>query len=341
MPSSALSTAPLPSLSAIPLDRSPSAWSDSATPFSPSGGILGSFRGPNDASDADTSSSATASHAGGGLLAALSQPVDEPANDPWRRSKGPAWDLPTPSPFPPRTFPSTPTIPPPQPFEFPPSPPVPYLDSAKYWGAAPTPSVPESPAHALYLSSVPQPPRWDQVPTNLTNSAAQIFSTPPGPGAWGVPAPYVQDGAASNSPYSPSAPTGQTDPNRVRLAGMAAPFPGLRPLPPFPLPGTPEWTHHFIRGTQRLIHALRSTGRGRGQRRRGDDDDYCYGRYLAEMGRCNERYDDYAHQDFLRACKERATRRWDLCNRNGGRPHPNELPEWSEKDEEIERNFGR
>jgi hypothetical protein len=280
MPSSALSTAPLPSLSAIPLDRSPSAWSDSATPFSPSGGILGSFRGPNDASDADTSSSATASRGGGGLLAKLSPPVDEPANDPWPRSKGPAWDLPMPSPFAPRRFPSTPTIPPPQTFEFPPSPPVPYLGSAKYWGAAPTPSQSQSPADALYLSSVPQAPRWDQVPTNLTNSPAQIFQEPATPGAWGAPAPYVQDEASSNSPYSPSAPTGQTDPNGVRVAGMAAPFPGSRPLPPLPpIPGIPEWTDHFIRGMQGLIHALRSTGRGRGQRRRGDDDDYCYDRY--------------------------------------------------------------
>ena len=66
MPSSALSTAPLPSLSAIPLNRSPSAWPESATPFSPSGGILGSFGEPNGAWDADPSSSATQSRGGGG-----------------------------------------------------------------------------------------------------------------------------------------------------------------------------------------------------------------------------------------------------------------------------------
>jgi hypothetical protein len=229
------------------------------------------------------------------------------ANDPWPRSKGPAWDLPTPIPFAPRRFPSTPTIPPPQTFKFPPSPPVPYLDSAKYWGAAPTPSEPESPAHALYLSPVPQAPRWDQVPTNLTNSLAQIFQERATPGAWGAPAPYVQDEASSNSAYSPSAPTGQTDPNGVRVAGMAAPFPGLRPLPPLPpIPGIPEWTDYLIRGMQGLIHALRSTGRGRGQRRRGDDDDYCYDRYLKEMDRCNERFSrQRARTRFCRSCAGR------------------------------------
>jgi hypothetical protein len=180
------------------------------------------------------------------------------------------------------------------------------------------------------------------VPTNLTNSLAQIFQERATPGAWGAPAPYVQDEASSNSAYSPSAPTGQTDPNGVRVAGMAAPFPGLRPLPPLPpIPGIPEWTDYLIRGMQGLIHALRSTGRGRGQRRRGDDDDYCYDRYLKEMDRCNERYDDYAHPDFLAACQGRAVIRRDLCIRNGGRPSLNEPHEWDERDEQIRFDTNR
>ncbi len=231
MPSSALSTVPLPALSASPWDRSPSAWPESARPFSPSGGILGSFPEPNDAWDADTSSSATPSRVGGGLLASLSQQVDEPANDPWPKMKGPAWDVPTPNPSAaPRTFPSTPTIPAPQPFEFPPSPPVQYLDSAKYWGTAQTPSSSESLAGGLYLSPVPQAPRWDQIPTDSTSSAAQIFQEPPSPTSWSAPA----------SMYVPSAP--DKEPNRLRLAGMANSIPGILPLPPVPFPGPPDWT---------------------------------------------------------------------------------------------------
>jgi len=58
-------------------------------------------------------------------------------------------------------------------------------------------------------------------------------------------------------------------------------------------------------------------------------------RYLAELDRCKERYDDYAHPHFWAACNERAAIRRDLCNRNGGRPSLNEPHEWDERDEKI------
>ncbi len=344
MPSSLPGTFSLPLPPASPWDRSPSTWSHSATPSSANGGILGSFPQANDTWDAGISGllgSAKPSRAGGGLLASLSPPVDEPPNDSW--PKGPtAWDVPMPPSrsAPPLTLPPTLPIPPAPPFEFPASPPVEHLHSARYWGAAQTPAGPEPPAHGFYLSPVPHAPRWDQLPTNPANSAAQIFQEPPSPTSWSASAPDLQDRAAPNLTYSPLAPARQTEPRRLQLAGMARPFPGMwPPIPPLPVPGTPEWTDHFIRGLQGLIRAFTSSGRRGG--RRSDDDDYCTDRLSAEMSRCDKRIDDYAHQDFLAACKQRAKHRWDLCNRNGGRPHPNEPNEWGPEDEEIWRNFGR
>jgi len=53
----------------------------------------------------------------------------------------------------------------------------------------------------------------------------------------------------------------------------------------------------------------------------------CWQRYNAELGRCR-RWPETERN----GCRERATIRWDMCNRNGGKPNPNEPPEWSEAD---------
>jgi len=145
----------------------------------------------------------------------------------------------------------------------------------------------------------------------------------------------------SAAPMSLDAPSNEQA--KFQLAGMDTPFPRFRPpFPPFPFPGTPEWTDHFIRGWRGLINEFRKSGRGGGQRRSNDDDDedFCMRRYYAEKNRCHNRRDDYAHQDFERACIARATERWDKCNRNGGRPDPNEPPEWGPADEEIWGRWG-
>ncbi len=314
-------------------DQRASYWNngDSDGVETPLGGVLGLPKRQESPSGLE---SALSSGGTGGILGRLGQSTEQPTDNPWLFNTGAAtWAPPT------LPVASALPIPPAPPFKFPASPPVEHLHSARYWGAAQTPSGPEPPAHGFYLSPVPQAPRWDQLPTDPVNRATQIFQEPPSPALWDAPASDLQDTAASNLAYSPPAPARQTDPQRLQLAGIAPPFPGIRPLPPLPLPGTPEWTDHFIRGLQGLIHAFRS--KGRGGRRRSDDDDYCHDRKQAEISRCFERKDDYAHGDFLQACQDRATERWIKCLRNKGRPDPNEPNEWGPEDEEIWRNFGR
>jgi hypothetical protein len=322
-------TVPLSLQGAYPSDRSLSPTSHPSMPSSASGGILGAFSDPDGAL---TSSWAREPRAGGGLLASLAQSVDEPSTD--GRNGPAAWELPMPgASTKPLDFPLAWPPRPGSALEFA-GPPIEHRDSARYWGAAQMSPPPDPLVHGLYLPPVPATPHWDFLSTSPTNSAARVFQEFPSPESWGTTAL-----GASNSAYSSLPPAGPIDPDRIRLAGMTAPFPGMRPLPPLPLPGTPEWTDHFIRGWQGLINAFRSARRG-GSRRKHDDD-FCYDRYLAEMRECNERYDDYAHQSFLKACKDRATTRWDSCNRNGGRPRADEVEKWSLKDEEVFRNFNR
>lgn len=61
-----------------------------------------------------------------------------------------------------------------------------------------------------------------------------------------------------------------------------------------------------------------------------DGDDPCYRRYVREYNRCS-----LQPQKWRSDCRERATIRWDMCNRNGGEPDPNEPPEWSKGDMEV------
>jgi hypothetical protein len=167
------------------------------------------------------------------------------------------------------------------------------------------------------------------------------------PSAGATPEPYLN--RAYSSYDAPSAPARQMQSNAIRLAGATRALPGFPPpIPPEAIPGTPEWTEQFIRGTRGLIDLFRRFGGGGGGgrgRRRGsnddDDDDECLKRKNEETDRCYQRFDEYAHRDFLAACKDRAIDRWRLCIGNKGQPHPKEPPEWGPRDEEIWRNYGR
>jgi hypothetical protein len=162
-------------------------------------------------------------------------------------------------------------------------------------------------------------------------------------------APERYRSSAYNNYDDSFAPAGQMQSDAIRLAGATRPFPGFAPpIPPEAIPGTPQWAEQFIRGTRGLIDILKRLGAGGGGgrgRRRGndedDDDDECLKRKSREFDRCYQRFDEYAHRDFLEACKERAINRWRLCIGNKGQPHPDEPPEWGPKDEEIWRNYGR
>jgi len=157
-----------------------------------SGGILGSLAPPSDAN--------------GGILGSLAPPSNSALSSPyWLQTATPfGIDLgpPAPSFQPPLDYPRphqwpgtllgpTSLLPPP----LPPTPPPEHLESAKYWGATPTPSGADEPsgAQSFYLSPVPPAPSWDHVPTHTDHSTTQIFSPPPDPSSWGTTA------AAANS----------------------------------------------------------------------------------------------------------------------------------------------
>jgi hypothetical protein len=72
----------------------------------------------------------------------------------------------------------------------------------------------------------------------------------------------------------------ETGSNGIRLAGMASSSPGLRlPIPPL-VPGTPEWTDHFIRGWQGLRNAIRPP------RRKKVDEAECDAQYERDIFQC-------------------------------------------------------
>ena len=62
-----------------------------------------------------------------------------------------------------------------------------------------------------------------------------------------------------------------------------------------------------------------------------DDGDFCYRREKAERARCNK-WETYKDWGAVSGCLQRASIRRDMCIRNGGKPHPDEPPEWSVDD---------
>jgi hypothetical protein len=117
------------------------------------------------------------------------------------------------------------------------------------------------------------------------------------------------------------------------------PWPPFGPVTPLPKPQLPEWWRTL--GDLLRIYPMVGSGRFRGGN--DDNDEDCVERHGKEESRCFQRYSqgEYAHPDFLSACKERASNRRNLCVGNGGKPRADEPKEWSLKDEEVYRNFGR
>jgi hypothetical protein len=94
-----------------------------------------------------------------------------------------------------------------------------------------------------------------------------------------------------------------------------------------------------VRAVDRLLPVLGGLGLAGGTislLRERSKKDQCYQRYLIEHMRCDLRPARYG-----RGCRDRATTRWTMCNKNRGKPDPNEPDEWSEKDEEESWNPDR
>jgi hypothetical protein len=155
----------------------------------------------------------------------------------------------------------------------------------------------------------------------------------PWPSTGGVPG---TEPAVADPPYAfpMSAPT-----MNVAMGGWPTrvwPRPGL----PGPLPPDvwEEWRRHTEQGIKGLTDAWlrlmrRSAGGGRGRggsRSGGGSGDECYDRWEEESARCSM-FRPFGSR-YQAACTERANDRRSLCIRNGGKPDPNEPPEYSWQD---------
>jgi hypothetical protein len=113
-----------------------------------------------------------------------------------------------------------------------------------------------------------------------------------------------------------------------RVSDQATTRPGWIPLGPGS--GWEPWADQFIKGMQGLINQFRSRSGGGGAPRGGDGED-CHDRWEREDARCVE-FRPWNDDWRFRACKERASNRRNLCIANGGRPDPEEPPEYDYRD---------
>lgn len=127
-------------------------------------------------------------------------------------------------------------------------------------------------------------------------------------------------------------------------------FPGLRrapvglfpapesPNPQNPVPGLSDWWRMLGAGLQ--LYPMVASGLGSRRRsavgvsrnrRRSDDDEWCYQRHEAEDEECNAR-----DPKWIGGCKERAAERRNRCVQSGGRPPWDEPLKWGPEDEKVE-----
>jgi hypothetical protein len=107
-------------------------------------------------------------------------------------------------------------------------------------------------------------------------------------------------------------------------------------------PGGDFLADEYWKGMLGLYEFLRSRsggsggGRRRSRRSGEDDENECDERYWRERARCFARSRGTLAR-YLQGCLDRASQRWDACNRNGYPGGPGELREWGEADEETSR----
>jgi hypothetical protein len=213
-----------------------------------------------------------------------------------------------------------------------PSQPAPWFPSApsitNTWPAQPQPTT------YPYLNSRAQGPEWsgDSAgnPPPLLHELP-YFATGPEPSGANNNAyaegPSGQGNDVESTPLASALPIGFRGAIPVPYPGFGAPFPDLQ-----------EWRNRSLLGHMGLWNYLRSFRGGGGGGR--DDDEDCDKRYEQEIQNCHKRtWRMPAH--YLGGCLARAQSRWLKCLGNGGKPHPDELDEWGDKDEETWRNFGR
>jgi hypothetical protein len=180
-------------------------------------------------------------------------------------------------------------------------------------------------------SSGNPPPLRHELPyfaTGLNSSPWQPETSPGNVGRFGLADENQMSRTMQTTPSAPVVPVGFK-------GGVSIPNPGFAPeLPDLDIE---KWWDHTKRGHMGLWNYLRSFRGGGGGR---DEEEDCDERYEREKRNCYARkWRMPAH--YMNGCLTRAESRWLRCLGNGGKPHPDELDEWGDKDEETGRNFGR
>lgn len=93
------------------------------------------------------------------------------------------------------------------------------------------------------------------------------------------------------------------------------------------------WREHFIKGFEGAINYLRNRSRASGGG--GEKKNQCDERYQEELKECKDRRWQMPNPDYYWGCRDRAYERWLSCMKNGGKPHPDEVPKWNDGDEET------
>jgi hypothetical protein len=150
--------------------------------------------------------------------------------------------------------------------------------------------------------------------------------------------PWTTTGVATGTEFAGAEPP-EAFPMSAPTINVAAGSPTRtwpRPGPPLPFPPDvwEPWRQQAEQGIKGLIDAwqrLMRRGEGGSRSRRGSGSgDECYDRWGEETARCSI-FRPFGSR-YEAACKERANDRLSLCIRNGGRPDPNEPPEYSWQD---------
>jgi RHS repeat-associated protein len=121
--------------------------------------------------------------------------------------------------------------------------------------------------------------------------------------------------------YAKSTPVMEIDSNGLQMSIWRRGTP-MTPVPSIPIPKIPEWWKLFGQVAQ-ICARIATTELGGGG-------DRCLDRWEREHGRCSM-FRPYGFRYQL-ACEARANDRLRLCIRNGGKPAPNEPPEYDWQD---------
>jgi len=193
-----------------------------------------------------------------------------------------------------------------------------------------------SPRDPNFRQLISRPQRSDQQPTGdqtarSSSGPVQVAAVPNLQELWSL---------FNRRPVEPAQPSADGGATLKTTPDGAACFPtpgsGVSPgRPIWPLPEEDEVASPSEIIAKLWSNLTRRGNTGRRAKKREEEEDACAERASAEMTRCSKRIQDMAHPDYLNGCIERAKTRQDMCRRNGGKPRPDEPPEWTDPDEET------